>query len=395
VLRKIVDTQPLVDLLVIQPTPFCNINCDYCYLPDRNSGKRISLPILRKTIENIFVNKMVGERLSIVWHAGEPLVLPIAFYEEAFAAISSLAIGKKKITHSIQSNGVLINDEWCRFIKEHNINLGLSIDGPSFIHDAHRKTRRGLGTHKQAMRGVEILQKQGVDFHVISVITDCGLDYPDEIFNFFIENGITRVGFNIEEIEGAHQASTLVGTDVDERIKKFLQRLYELQKKAKGLVKIREFENAFRAITNGGIDSEGGDISMRNDQVRPYKILSVDCDGNFSTFSPELLGLKSDLYGDFCFGNVQVNAFPEMTRGSKFKRVFADIQTGVKLCSETCGYYFLCGGGAPSNKYYENGSFASTETMYCRYTIKLPVDIVLADLEVALDINNTTEAFAQ
>jgi uncharacterized protein len=394
VLRKIVDTQPLVELLVIQPTPFCNINCDYCYLPDRNSRKRITLPILRKTIENVFVNKMVGKRLSIVWHAGEPLVLPIVFYEEAFEAISSLAIGKKKITHSIQSNGILINNEWCRFIKEHDINLGLSIDGPSFIHDAHRKTRRGLGTHKQVMRGVEILQKQGVDFHVISVITDCSLDYPDEIFNFFLENGIRRVGFNIEEIEGANQTSTLVGNSVDERIKKFLQRLYELQKNAKGLVKIREFENAFRAITHG-TDADAHDISSRNDQVRPYKIISVDCDGNFSTFSPELLGLKNDRYGDFCFGNVQTNALPEMTSSSKFNRVFRDIQAGVKLCSETCGYYFLCGGGAPSNKYYENGTFASTETMYCRYTIKMPVDIVLADLEEALAINQITEAVAE
>lgn len=347
----------------------------------------MSFSVLTKAIENVFVNNMVGERLSIVWHAGEPLVLPISFYEEAFAAIDSVNISKKKIAHSIQTNGILLNDEWCRFIKEHDINLGVSIDGPAFIHDAHRKTRRGSGTHKQVMRGVEYLQQHLIDFHVIAVITDCSLEYADEIFGFFLEHGITRVGFNIEEIEGVHQTSTLVESS-GERIRKFLQRIYELQKKAKGLVKIREFENAFKAIAHR---PDAHEISSCNDQVAPYKIISVDCEGNFSTFSPELLGLKNDQYGDFYFGNVQENDLPEMNANSNFDRVFRDIQAGIKLCSETCGYYFLCGGGAPSNKYYENGTFASTETMYCRSMIKTPVDIVLADLEAALEINQLKE----
>jgi uncharacterized protein len=388
---NIIDTQPFVELLVIQPTPFCNINCDYCYLPDRNSKKRLSLPILRRAIENVFANELVGERLSVVWHAGEPLVLPIAFYEEAFQAIDALPVAKQKISHSIQSNGMLINDAWCRFIKEHNINLGLSIDGPAFIHDAHRKTRRGLGTHAQVMRGVETLQKNDIDFHVISVITERSLDHADEIFNFFLENGISRVGLNIEETEGSHQASTLAEHPVDERVKNFLLRLYDLQKSVQGTVKIREFENAYRAIAQS-TDANAQGISGRNDQVMPYKIISIDCDGDFSTFSPELLGSKSSRYGDFCFGNIMTSDLSEMASNEKFKRVFEDIRAGVKLCSETCEYYFLCGGGAPSNKYYENGTFASAETMYCRYTLKMPVDIVLADLEEALGINRSPAA---
>src|SRR5207237_3768231 len=108
------------------------------------------------------------------------------------------------------------------------------------------------------------------------------------------------------------------------------------------------------------------------------------CEGNFSTFSPELLGMKSEIYGDFYLGNVLQQDFLEVAESDKFKRIFADIETGVRLCAETCEYYSLCGGGAPSNKYYENCSFATAETMFCRYTIKLPLDIVLADLEADL-----------
>jgi uncharacterized protein len=70
----------------------------------------------------------------------------------------------------------------------------------------------------------------------------------------------------------------------------------------------------------------------------------------------------------------------------KFHAAFADIWSGIKLCRESCQYYHYCGGGAPANKYYENGSFASAETMFCRYSVKLPFDIVLNDLETSLSV---------
>lgn len=375
-----------VELLIIQPTPFCNINCDYCYLPDRSSTKRMSPDVLKRVLESVFAAGMVGERLSLVWHAGEPLALPVNFYREAFGVIDTLQIEREKITHAIQSNGTLINDQWCEFIKENRINFGLSIDGPAFIHDIHRKTRRGLGTHAQVMKGVELLRRHDIDFHVIAVITEQSLDYPDEIFKFFLENGIRHVGFNIDETEGANKNSTLAEVSAGERVEKFLRRLHALQKSVRGAVKIREFDNAYRAIAQGS-DADAPEVAGRNAQVLPLRIVVVDCDGNFSTFSPELLGAQSSAYGDFRFGNIVTDDLSDITKSDNFNRAHEDIEAGVRLCAETCEYYELCGGGAPSNKYFENGTFASSETMYCRYTIKMPIDIVLADLEEALDIS--------
>jgi len=75
------------------------------------------------------------------------------------------------------------------------------------------------------------------------------------------------------------------------------------------------------------------------------------------------------------------NEFFEAVEAPKFRSVFEDIRLGIKLCEDSCAYYGYCGGGAPANKYYENGSFATTETMFCRYSIKVPLDIVLDDLE--------------
>jgi uncharacterized protein len=351
----------------------------------------MSTSTLKQAIERVFAAGLVGEKLSIVWHAGEPLALPVSFYREAFQAIASLPIASDKITHSMQSNGMLINDDWCSFIRAHQIRLGLSIDGPAFIHDAHRKTRGGKGTHAQVMKGVEVLRRHQIDFHVIAVLTAQALNFPDEIFQFFLDNNIRQVGFNVEELEGANRTSTLLKDSMDQRIRDFFRRMYALQKESNGVVVIREFDRAYQAIAQARIDEP-----LRfppNDQVEPFAIISVAHDGSISTFSPELLGMKSWEYGDFYFGNVMKDDLRDIASELKFQYVLNDIQTGVWLCSDECQYFSFCGGGAPSNKFYENGSFASTETMFCRHTIKTPIDIVLEDLELSLGISRPGAAF--
>lgn len=375
-----------VELLVVQPSSFCNIDCDYCYLPERASHNRMSISVFRQAIERLMAGGLIGDRLSIVWHAGEPLAVPISFYEEAFETLASLPIERERIGHSMQSNGMLINDRWCSFIAANSIRLGLSIDGPAFIHDAHRKTRGGKGTHAQVMKNVELLRKHGIDFHVIAVITEQALGFADEVFEFFLNHDIRRVGFNIEELEGTNQTSSLMNNSIHERLVAFFRRIYELQKKSDGAIDVREFDRAYRAIALAPLYDKQNTV-IRNDQVEPFGIISIAHDGSVSTFSPELLGLKSSEYGDFCFGNVQNDRIDEIITTSKFQRVSKDIKAGVSLCARDCEYFSFCGGGAPSNKYYENGSFVSAETMFCRYTVKTPIDIVLEDLESSLGIN--------
>src|SRR5207249_630672 len=98
--------------------------------------------------------------------------------------------------------------------------------------------------------------------------------------------------------------------------------------------------------------------------------------GNISTFSPELLGARNEKYGNFCFGNVECGDLSRLLNNPTFIRLATEIHAGVQNCANGCDYFAFCGGGAPANKFYENGDFSSTETMYCRHTIQLPVEIV-------------------
>lgn len=371
-----------LQLVVLQPSPFCNINCDYCYLPTRAQTHRMSPGTLRRAVSEIFSSDLVAENVVFVWHAGEPLAVPMAWYEEAFTLIRDAAPPHIHPIHSFQSNGTLLNGQWCEFLKRWDGHIGLSIDGPEFVHDAHRKTRSGRGTHAQAMRGAGLLRQHGLDFHVIAVVTKESLDHADAIFDFFLENGIRRFGFNIDEMEGANATSSLDGVSTD-RIEAFFRRMFERQKAERGRVVVREFDSALQRIMRGR-GPEANRFVYENEQVRPYGILSIDWQGNFSTYSPELLGLTLDGYGEFSFGSIHQTSLIAATNTEKFQRALADIQAGVERCRRECAYFNLCGGGAPANKYFENGSFSSGATQYCRYAVKVPVNLVLQDLEKSL-----------
>jgi len=125
---------------------------------------------------------------------------------------------------------------------------------------------------------------------------------------------------------------------------------------------------------------------MQSQTNTPLAILSFDCDGNFSTFSPELLTMSHPTYGDFLFGNVFEDRLEDLPTSPKFQRVYQDIQRGIDLCQSTCPYFAICGGGSPSNKPQEHDTFVSTETMACRLQVQAPADVLLEHLESRYDL---------
>jgi len=365
-----------LDLLVIQPTPFCNLDCSYCYLPDRANRKRMPQETLERTFAWVLESGLVLRPFTIVWHAGEPLVLPPAFYEAAFETAARFISSDCKPTHAFQTNGTLINDEWCALFQRNDVRVGVSVDGPSYLHDLKRRTRGGGGTQQRVMGGIERLRRHQISFHVITVLTREALDYPDELHAFYAENGIDHIGFNVEEIEGPNECSSLSVADGVSRYRDFMSRFFELAMTSDPPMRIREFDNMLSAVLHTGRE---GFLSAQ--EATPFAIVSVDCDGTLSTFSPELLGLESDVYGEFGLGNVACDPFSEIAGSARFRAMARDVAAGIAKCQAECGYFGFCGGGAPANKYFENGSFDSTETLFCRLHRKTLAEVVLSKLQ--------------
>jgi uncharacterized protein len=367
-----------INLVIIQPTTFCNLNCDYCYLPGRDRKHQLDPELIDPIFRRIFESPFVADGFTVCWHAGEPLAVPIALYEDFFGRIEDARRRYDRaaieLVHSVQTNAVTVNQAWCDFFIRHGVEVGVSIDGPAFVHDAHRKTRGGLASHAAAMRGVELLQRNGVPFNVIAVISEASLDYPDEIFNFFMDRGIADVGFNMEETEGVNGSSTLDAPDVANRYRRFMQRIYVLTERSGGAFKLREFEALANMIYFG-------QRLTQTDMNNAFSILNIDYQGNFSTFDPEMLGVATDRYGPFVLGNVRTDTLLSVCTSEAFRRMYGDMRAGVEKCRTGCEYFGVCGGGAGSNKFWEHGSFDCSETNACRLRIKMVTDIVLQELE--------------
>ncbi|HWD57597.1 MAG TPA: cyclophane-forming radical SAM/SPASM peptide maturase GrrM/OscB [Stellaceae bacterium] len=367
---------PQIQLLVVQPTPFCNIDCRYCYLPDRTNKAVVAEETLHNLFSQVFASGWADEGLSVVWHAGEPMVLPVAFYRRAFAMIDGLKPAGLPVRHSFQTNGTLIDDAWCDFVTEAEIGIGVSIDGPQPLHDRNRVTRSGRGTFDKTIAGVRRLKERGVPFHVISVLTAESLAAPREMFDFYLAEGIDQVCFNVEESEGEHRSASFAEAGIEDAYYRFLSEFWRLSAAHPGQLKfIREIDDAQRNIFRPH------ETGFFNQLATPFAITSMDWTGNIATFSPELLGLKSPLYDDFVLGNINRDRLIDLAARPLLARMKADIDAGIAQCRKGCEYFSVCGGGEPVNKLFENGSFATAETTYCRITKMRVTDLVLDRLE--------------
>jgi uncharacterized protein len=326
-----------------------------------------------------------------VWHAGEPLVLPVEFYRDAFRMIDRLKPADLTVTHAFQTNGTLINDKWCAFFVDERVNVGVSVDGPRRFHDMNRVTRGGRGTFDRTIAGIRLLRRNAVPFHVISVLTSASMAAPTEMFDFYVDEGIEEVCFNVEESEGDHVSGSFADIGIETAYYRFLHEFWRLSANRPGAIRfIREIEHAVEQVIRPK------DAPFSNQLVEPFAVTSMDWAGNISTFSPELLGLKNESYDDYLLGNINSGTLADFLHRPNLAQMLRDIGAGVRMCQETCQYFGVCGGGEPVNKLAENGTFASTETKYCRVTKMRPTDLVLDAIERAQQgggrLNNSNSA---
>ncbi|HRO59054.1 MAG TPA: GRRM system radical SAM/SPASM domain protein [Burkholderiaceae bacterium] len=372
--------RPTNELLVLQPTAFCNLACDYCYLPNRDSPEVMIPETASRTVERLIESNLLGSVLNVCWHAGEPLVAGRRFFREAIRQIDEVSPPTTVVRHAIQTNATLIDDSWCDLFLELEFSVGVSIDGPEAIHDRHRKTRSGKGSLPMVLRGVSQLRRRGVPFHVIAVLNAESLPDPGAYLDFFEGLGIEELCLNIDEAEGDYARSSFQSRDG--LFREFYERLIDEAEARQLSFGIREFSRSVAAVLGDPARIEvNGEFFPSNAQTVPMQIISVARDGKFSTFSPELQGALS--LDGFCFGNVWTDSFEQAIGRPEFQKTMQRILAGVRVCKSSCPYFSWCGGGAPANKYFENGDFTTGTTTYCRTAVQIPFDDALKRLELA------------
>ena len=232
----------------------------------------------------------------------------------------------------------------------------------------------------RVMRGVAKLRQHHIPFTVIGVLTRDALRAPEDIWRFFEALGAEQVAFNVEEQEGIHASSSLSGSDDSGQFRAFVRRIAKFRRTNPAL-RVREFD-----VMRGHLTAPPGSDVQRADN-RPGAIINIDFAGNVTTFSPELLGAEHDRYGKFHWGNVHRDDWQAVVSHPGFQKAYCDVLEGVARCRESCGYFSVCGGGNPSNKLFELGTFAGTETQFCRLHVQAFADIMLEELEHEIGIS--------
>ncbi len=339
---------------------------------------------------------MPHDSVRILWHAGEPLAAGLDFFERASEIIRECNPRGVKISQTMQTNGTLITGQWCQFFVRNKVQIGVSVDGPAHVHDRHRRTLGNGPTHAGVMRGINLLNRHDIALHGVAVLTPYSLNFPDDIFDFFVETGFTSVGFNLEETEGAHDSAFGdQNTQIDrsrEAYNNFMSRLFERWQRAQQRPRIREFEGMIHSI---GAFLRNQDYYRTSDDLTPFSNIVVSREGEISTFSPELAGGTSSDTSCFSIGNVhEIASLEELAANQKFKDIAAEVEKGVARCRAECEYFPVCGGGTASNKFYEKGTFDCAETTTCLLHRKTLADVVARGLR-KLSIPRGTSATAE
>jgi len=175
--------------LLAKPTgPICNLDCAYCFFLSKEAlypGDRFRMVdgLLEIYLSQLLESHPDGE-VTVAWQGGEPTLMGVSFFRRAIDLAEGLRRPGQRVQHTMQTNGTLLNDEWCRLLAEHRFLVGISIDGPPEIHDHFRVDKRGAATSAKVLRGLGLLQEHGVDVNVLCTVHAANQHRPLDVYRY-------------------------------------------------------------------------------------------------------------------------------------------------------------------------------------------------------------------
>jgi uncharacterized protein len=183
------DAPPGFHLLAKPSGSTCNIDCTYCFFLSKealypNQKHRMSEDTLEAYIRQLLESHRVPE-VTVAWQGGEPTLMKLDFFRRAVELVEQYRQPGQTVQHTFQTNGLLLDDDWCAFFKEHNFLVGLSVDGPRELHDAYRVDRKARGTFDRVMEGWRALRRHGVDFNILCTVNAANQQHGRSVYRFF------------------------------------------------------------------------------------------------------------------------------------------------------------------------------------------------------------------
>ena len=186
---------------MVKPTgAICNLACEYCYYLEKErlypKGERFRMPdeLLERYIQQM-IAAQPGPEVPFAWQGGEPTLMGLDFFRRVVELQAKYLPRGWRVTNALQTNGTLLTPEWCEFLRENKFLVGISMDGPAFLHDRYRVDKRGRATHERVLRGLELLKEHRVEFNVLCVVNSANARHPLEVYRSFKEKGVQYLQF--------------------------------------------------------------------------------------------------------------------------------------------------------------------------------------------------------
>lgn len=339
--------------LVKPASSLCNMRCAYCFYHDvAENRETASYGVMkeetaRRLVEEIAAFVKSPAQVSFLFQGGEPTLAGLAFFERFAALCQEILPTGLKVRFSIQTNGLLLDDAWCAFLKEHQVLVGLSWDGPAELHDGNRVDAGGKGTFSRVKRAASLLEAWGVEYNVLCVVTKASARHGEKLLRFFLRQGVRHLQF-IPCLEPLGAEGERPYTLSPRQYGSFLTGAFsfwvEEQKRGKEL-HIRTFENLFQLLRGQPAEQCG---------AMGFCTAQFVVEGDGSVYPCDFYVLD-----DYYCGNVRTDSI-EKIRSSPGLRAFMERCEPKPAECESCPVVSLCGGGCARYR-----SFYGRETGYC------------------------------
>jgi len=321
----------------------CNLSCSYCYYHQLNSFKKgsdslISNDLLLEKYIRQHLKATTDDTVFFSWHGGEPTLAGLAFYRKVVSLQKKYLPAGKKLLNGIQTNGTLLNKEWCSFLASENFIVGISIDGPEDLHNRYRVTNKGEQSFQNVLNGYKLLNDYGIPVEILCVVNSANVAEPLRVYRYFRNLGARFITF-LPLVERLQKSGLVTERTVAaEDFGHFLIAVFdEWIEHDIGKIKVQVFEEAFRSA----FDSEHTlCIFKQNCGGVPV----IESNGNFYSCD-HFVNEK------YYIGNIHEHSVTELLDSEKqlaFGR--AKSETLPEYCKK-CELLTMCNGECPKNRF--------------------------------------------
>lgn len=359
-----------MNFLIKPASGLCNMRCDYCFYADEmNSRKQASYGMMPDKVMEQVIKKALAKatkKCTFLFQGGEPALAGLPFYEKWISYEKKYNKNHVQIAHALQTNGCLINEDWCRFFARHQFLIGLSIDGVKATHNAFRKGPQGEDTYFKALDAAARLRSFGVDFNVLTVVTKKTAAKIHRIYESYKHQGFVWQQY-IACLDPLHaQPGSMEYSLTPEIYGKFLTdlfRLWSIDLQNGSQPYIRQFENYIGILL--GYEPEcceqRGICSFQN---------VVEADGSV---------YPCDFYvlDEYKLGNLLTDDFAMIEERQQQSSFFEQLKHSSDKCA-ACKYFFLCRSGC--RRHREQPGAAYGQNYFCR-SYQMFFDACLPEME--------------